>query len=489
MKTFNLTKVIFLLFSFFSSSVSPLKAAEQTLDEELLSMDIHEENAYPYVENSNQEVSTLLFLENDAEYYIYFYLPKGIVQYDFLTIQLGICVSDSFDDLNSDSNLEVNNYTLEYVDTTNNGCVAKYAILDMEDTLHTYDHRRYSIRQVYMRYDNVLNPPGTIRSVYMPYWQTLGDEYYYYQDLNGQTAYQYKKAEFVSLTYKEVYSYYFNTVNPVLEFIGVNRGQEHYFYGFTPDRDIDHLTEVEIIYDYYSIEAYKAQHTSKYYQPLPGATENDLKYKPIFGETKRGEVIVLEGEVNVEISPDFLFWKAKTMTWNRISTYEELSNNEDSTFANFVKTHFSDAQFIVNFAGFDYSFSEHELPVNFINDYLDFCSYLAANGAEIGSSIPMGEVYRFYGFKGTYVSNVQMIRMCYETDGIQYNIQVITDPIDSSGSGEGVDNPELKDWVNTVITIFKFIIVIIFIVLIVYILKFIWKFLKLIFNFLFGRNK
>lgn len=433
MKTLNLTKVIFLLFSFFSSSVTPLNAAEvSSLDEELLSMDIHEENAYPYVENSNQEVSTLLFLENDAEYYIYFYLPTGIVQYDFLTIQLGICVSDSFDDLNSDSNLEVNNYTLEYVDTTNNGCVAKYTILDMEDTLHTYDHRRYSIRQVYMKYDNILHPTSTAKVSYFPYWQTLGDEYYYYQDLNGQTAYQYKKAEFVSLTYKEVWSYYFRETNNLQNLFGINKGTEHYFYGFTPDREIDTLKEVELIYNKQSLAGRRVTYNVPFF-----ITSEDNFFNAEFGPVEKENVIILEGESVSQEDNDGvfrLFFKRDIIKWNRISTYEELIQNEDKQFANFIKKNFLGAEYVVNFASYDYRITETSYLFD-EDEWNDngklFKQYLEDNNA---TSVATGG-YRYHIFKGTYISEVQMIRMRYETNGIEYNIQVITDPINSSGTG------------------------------------------------------
>lgn len=490
MKTFNLTKVIFLLFSFFSSSVTPLNAAEvQSLDEELSSMDIHEEVAYPYIENSNQDVSTLLFLENDDEYYIYFYMPKGIVQYDFFKIQLGIYVSDQFDELNNDSNLEINNFNLEYIDTTNNGCVAKYAILDMEETLYTYDHRRYSIRQVYMRYDNVFNPPGTIRSIYFPYWQTLGDEYYYYQDIDGKTVYHYKKAEYVSLRNKVSYSYMFEKT-PWYDFIhpGYEEGKEYFFYGFTPDRDIDHLKEVEIIYNYQTIQGIKADYFSKPYFASDKST-------PTLGEEKRENRIILEGIEQTTTS--HAFFLPNTISWETISTPEELSQNADSYFSEFMEEYFAGYEYVVTFADYSYKLDDKYLITHTTDEEnAEFIDYLMANRNDYiidGTSF----VSQYYAYNGTYVSDISIVRMRYETDGLEYNIQVITDPVDVSGTGSGSDTvsifdkieeliEDLKDQLGAFWEILKIIVCVLIAVLIAFILfkilKFIWNGIQSIFG-------
>ena len=168
--------------------------------------------------------------------------------------------------INNDSNLNVNNYDLTYIDISTNGTVSKYEIQGIDSSLHTYSNRRYSIRQAYIKYSNELKPNPASKVTFLPYWKTLGDEYHYYKDENNKTQYNYKKAVYVSLLYKDMWSYYFNTVSPFLSWMGVNRGQEHYFYGFTPDRPIDTMQEIEIMYNSQSITAYKARIDSPFYQ-------------------------------------------------------------------------------------------------------------------------------------------------------------------------------------------------------------------------------
>ena len=69
----SLTKVILLLFSFFFGSVPKqtpftLSAAANSVDEELQSIGMKEEVDYPFDIESNDEISTLLFLENKEKY-------------------------------------------------------------------------------------------------------------------------------------------------------------------------------------------------------------------------------------------------------------------------------------------------------------------------------------------------------------------------------------------------------------------------------------
>lgn len=467
-KMMNLIKVFFLLFSFFVANVpltSAVIASSNPIDEELTKMEIPKEN-YKIDLESNEDISTLLFLENKEKYSIYFYKPSGIRKYTMLSIQIGIAGSDDLEMLNDDGFLYIDNYNLTLEGYSSNDCVAKYSVVGLMESIHKETYRRYSLRQIYVKFDNNFKP-GPMYATTIPTWQTLGDEYLYYNDEEGKTTYHYKKANYVNILNKVVYSYYFETSNIFESLFGIEKGKEHYFYGFTPDRNIEHLSEVELIYNYQSITAYKAQHISSFYEPTVRAKEDDFVYKPILGMIKKENVVVLEGEKeSVEVNK---FFKTSVVKWNKISKYEDLITNSNKVFADNISEKFSGMEYIVNFGGFDYKFNIEQL--NYSNNALDFSSYLNKNNANITSSGSMNLRYQIYKFTGTYVSQIQLIRMRYETNGTEYNIQVITDPINSSGVLEGVDKPKAPWWWQVVKFVFWLFVISLLLKILIPILK------------------
>ena len=481
----SLTKVILLLFSFFFGSVPEqtpftLSAAANSVDEELQSIGMKEDADYPLDIESNDEISTLLFLENKEKYYIYFYLPKGIYNYEFLTIQLGIAVG-SMETINNDSNLEINNYSLNYIDMTSNGTVSKYEIQGIDSSLHTYSNRRYSIRQAYIKYSNELKPNPASKVTFLPYWQTLGDEYHYYKDETNKTQYNYKKANYVSLTYKEVWSYYFETTSNWQNLFGYIGGKEHYFYGFKADRKIEDLKEVEIQWKYRTISAYRAYKTSSNFDSsLYGQTGDSYskEYDPDYGTSYNDSTIVLKGKSLSETKP---FWFLSTkVEWDCISKYEDIINNADETFASNIKKNFEGADYIVDFVTYDTKFRNEKLLKTAATKYSDFTSYLIEKNADTNATS-----YLFYRYESIEAYQIQMVRMRYETNGKEYNLQVITDPIDSSGTMDGVDNPNLPWWLQLII-----IVLILFVIsLVIRILSPIFKLIGSIFKGFFSLFK
>lgn len=482
----NLIKVFFLLFSFFVANVpltSAVIASSNPVDEELTKMEIPKEN-YKIDLESNEDISTLLFLENKEKYSIYFYKPSGIRKYTMLSIQIGIAGSDDLEILNDDGFLFVDNYNLTLEGYSSNDCVAKYSVVGLMESIHQETYRRYSLRQIYVKFDNNFKP-GPMYATTIPTWQTLGDEYLYYNDEEGKTTYHYKKANYVNILNKVVYSYYFEYTSEWDKMFGLIGAYEHYFYGFTPDRKIDDLQEVELIYKHRSVSGYKAVPTSDYYKPLPYANENDLEYKPKYGEEEKADVIILKGETE-EVEKTYWFRKKK-VKWNRISTYDELIENADKTFGKNIEKYFKGNEYIVNFAGFPCLLVETKLLENLQNEFNDFFDYLISNNAKLIMNTQTGKNYSFYRYKGTYVNQIQLIRMRYETDGEEFNIQVITNPIDSSGILSGTDKPETPWWWQVVKFVFWLIVISLLLKILIPILKLILYPFKKLWELIMGK--
>ncbi len=410
-KIFNSLFAFFTVFSTSLPALTPLKAASNSLDSELYKMGIIEESHYAVDENSSEEISTLLFLENDNDYSIYLYYPLGMENIQVNTLQLGYCASSNTDYLNYDSNLIIADYQLSLVGLTDNKTVAKYSLLDTPDGIFNFPYRRYSIRQI--NYSETLEPSS--ESI----WKTLGDEYMYYY-LNGKTAYQYKKTTFIKLNNILCAAYYFPNNHGLGSLYG-DTGKENYFYGFSTDFKIDNLTEVQLLYDYCPVVGYCANLYSPYYNPLL-----------TFGEYQSADILVLQGQNKVEVD-DGLFYNSGVVRWDRISTYDDLASNKEVTFANFISKNFINCDFIINFASFSYETTEMLYSKD--SPYKDELEYFEQYAKDYDDNY-----YEIIHFIGTYLDNINVVRMKYETDGIVYDIQVITDPVKTESFGTGIDD-------------------------------------------------
>lgn len=443
----NLFRVIMIIISFFlgnfSLTLNPLKAEENiTLDEELKLMNIIEDFDYRYNEFANEDTNVLLFLENKDLYNIYFYNPKGLENVKVNQIQIGLINSNVKDTLNDDSNLKVNYYDLEFISITENKCVQKYRIINIDENVHLYNYRRYSLRQIQYK-DEI--------------WQTLGDEYFYYEE-NGSTKYEYKKATYITLKNVATYNVYIENDDIWNSIIRVDKGKDVYFYGFSTDFKIDSLKEIEILYDYQKFNGYRGNEYVDIYNPNYDVDDFSKQFLPKIDEKQQMDVIITHKKEDI-ILDGGLFCKSSTIKWDTISTYNEMMNISNESLKNKISMNFKNCDYIVNYASFDFEFAKRNVIYVPGDPYYDFIKYLDNNG--ISSSNGFYNVIRVDN--GTLVTNVNMIRMKYETNGTIYDVQVIVAPQDSTSMGK-LESDSLLSQIKEILKIVLMIITIYFLI-------------------------
>lgn len=428
------------MFSFFCGNLGnntiQLRANEieiNSIDQELIESGMSEETFKLDLE-SNEDVSVLLFVEPMEEkenYFIYFYDPIGISHFNFQILQIGYCTNDKESELEKDSNLKVLDHTLKLLGYSSNNCVAKYS-LTMDVEWNTY--RRYSIRQtMYMSSRPFLRK-----------WQILGDEYLYYNDaLDNSVKYHYKKANYISLNNVHCSSFIaFNESFWQSLFTNARSGNEFYFYGFSVDNySIDNLNEVEIIYNYQSLEAYwflLEFGIGAFFNPdVEKASQYDLRYVPTFGEEKLEDTIILESD-KVDETFDTYFWKPKKeLKFNSISNYSDLIKNDNDSFSSYIQSNFNGCDYVVNFASFNaHKYDDKvDLDAESLQKAPELISYLKSTNLfedekEYYASVLAGFMHKY---KTTYIYNVELVRLRFETEGKEYDLQVITAPVETEG--------------------------------------------------------
>ncbi len=153
-----------------------------------------------------------------------------------------------------------------------------------------------------------------------------------------------------------------------------------YYIAFNTDRQIDTLFEADVEY-------YYQRYTSTTIQGLTGPSTSYYYHD---AEPVKDMVTVKSSEVGMNKADG---WFAKKYTWDRISTSQAFLANEDIDFTDKAKEELPKYKWVVNFKEFPYLF------------YVD------------GSS---------HGCDATKVSDVTILRLMFETNGITYNLGTVS---------------------------------------------------------------
>lgn len=398
-----------------SSSSSTSTTTHSSVDEDFENMNLK------YTADEKTIVDLIFFAEfkDDKVGFLYFY-DKDSYLTESLILKMSIKSSAMLEDLEAQENKTFNT-NLNLISTSNN--FKKYQIDLKNYSLNSY--RKYEFTQVISR---ALNYP-------------ISKEYYYYENENNETKYEYSNIQVIEITNQIMYEFLINESSSLENFFNIKNGSSNYFIGFNTNLKIEDLIEVDVTYKYQTISGIKKSYASNYFNAMPPLSDYDntpsnwrdyaIKYGEIFEAST-----TLKGEI-IESSNNNLFKKEK-MKWKNIESYKSLSSNKSEALSTFAKENLSAYSWIINIAQYDYFYKDGAIIQS--SFYKNLYDYLGSeNDTNLGR--------RAHIASGTYVSKAEIMRLKFETDGNIYDLSVISVPVDSSGS----ISPDLPDEVNNII--------------------------------------
>ena len=403
-KIMYLLCIFLVLFSFLPPTINVYAEEKQYTDvlEDLQKDETFDISAYPVVGN-DYSLDVIQIAESaDNELFIYTYQPNGA--HTASSINISVAVDDK---------LFYRNYTLTYINS--NQTLFKYKVNDF--TVRDELTRYYDISSIYRPFDEdidneLLDDNGnTISEVAYPVARV-----FIAQTINGQVEYTSTDTEVVEITDKYVgmLSYVQDigfSLNPNQSFTSA----ENHFVAFNSDHQIDKLISAEV---YYQTQDYDFSFT------VLGAISST------FSDLQSNHVVVNADE-RVVVEGDILF-SHFTYEWNEIQdidTFLATESRED-----IYDMGIADVASVTKIT------DEGLQDLEGMQWVLRFATTEFTRGARN---------YTTYFSHCTHVTDVSILRLTFETNGVTYNLGVV----DNKTTGDGIpDNTQsisisIKWWV------------------------------------------
>ncbi len=415
---------------------------------------------------SNQEPSCLMFAmtiqqssgnKDIYNQYLYIYNPSGIENYNIKEVQIrysAALTSETLLDLSSLIGI-TNYHNLKLLSISSNKTVAKYLVLDLD----SYTRNQYQMFELKKISYNLKSD-----SVPVTKYQALGDRYIYNTSSNGnqEITYEYEKMNNISIKNTITMQYIIQSGDFSFNRLKLlNKGSEYWFYGFKSEGfTIDDLYEVEMVYQISDSITYRPiNDIAAYYQ---NEDVNDFTPKISNTQYVTGQVIT---PYSIQEENAYFFKKYK-YTWDSIMSFNEAKDNSNSSFSNFINTNFINTEWIVTFYSYNYSASTRSHYWDTIKGYngaTDFANYLTDKRSfSVGNG---GARYDYYEYNSKLIEEIEIVRLKFKSQGEIYNLSVIVDPINSSGTGTHTPKNDFNiiDWlynfflklVNLIMVTFK----------------------------------
>lgn len=403
-KIMYLLCIFLVLFSFLPPTINVYAEEKQYTDvlEDLQKDETFDISAYPVVGN-DYSLDVIQIAESaDKELFIYTYQPNGAHTASSINISVAV-----------DDNLFYRNYTLTYINS--NQTLFKYKVNDF--TVRDELTRYYDISSIYRPFDEdidneLLDDNGnTISEVAYPVARV-----FIAQTINGQVEYTSTDTEVVEITDKYVgmLSYVQDigfSLNPNQSFTSA----ENHFVAFNSDHQIDKLISAEV---YYQTQDYDFSFT------VLGAISST------FSDLQSNHVVVNADE-RVVVEGDILF-SHFTYEWNEIQDIETFLATESRE--DIYDMGIADVASVTKIT------DEGLQDLEGMQWVLRFATTEFTRGARN---------YTTYFSHCTHVTDVSILRLTFETNGVTYNLGVV----DNKTTGDGIpDNTQsisisIKWWV------------------------------------------
>lgn len=439
-----LTLIITTPVSFVNVSASD-EITYSTVDEDLENFGISIDNYPKNTDSTTLDFSVVLFVESTNDegytyYYLYLYSPVGfaLMGNDFSNkiknIQIGYLSSNDEEKLNDTAAISrsLKYYDLKFLSSSDNGTVSKY-LVNLDPEIKN-NYRRYQLRKIYLDIP-IVNP-----------YYTLGDEYFYYDNSDGSVSYKYKKIDYIIFENVKTGRFVVNDATWFEETFWAENDDnlEAYFYGFSTDEKFDSLVEIEFIY-YIEDVTYCVE--DLYDQPFISIEYPGSPYNPIYSNEKYISDVIDYNHVSFK-GKDFgfmNFYESYSVDWDVISKYDDLVENSNDSFSNFISKNFKNCDYIVNFYNDKFYFDKKNISAlsgkKYEDETVDFLCFTTGRDPDSLEYFLNG--YSYYKVKGHSISDIEVVRMKISSDGVIYDLDVIVDPV---GPGDKYQGEANESW-------------------------------------------
>lgn len=383
--TLLLIVCVLLLFNNFSS-VTYAETSEtgySNVMDDLQSDADFDTSLYPANENDYSLQVIQIAESEDGELLVYVYQPSnGTKDYTAMSINISTAINDS---------LYYKNYKLELL--SRDGMFCKYRVKDFavkDDVLRYYD-----ISSVFRKYDEDVDeglPEYNENEISEVAFKVA--KLFTAVTLDGKVTYSCIESHVIEITDKYVgYIKYSNGFDLCASSCLA------YYVAFDTDLPIDNLYEADI---YFVTQDYS------YYYRVPNLAQGDKGEETMTYDDPVENTLTLKYDTVVEHEGGGLF--AKKYTWKRIEKADEFIANEKLTDEGLEDL--ENKSWVLRFYEADLSFVQNS------NSFRE---------------------------ESTKVSDVTILRLKFETDGVVYNLGVV-DNKQSPGEGQQPDNENTDEW-------------------------------------------
>lgn len=371
---------VFLLSAFPTVAKAETKTVYSDVLEDLGKDELFKTSNYPAKDSGEYSVSVIQIAESSkGELFVYTYEPRRETkELDATSINISTAIND---------NLKYHNYKLELLNA--NGVFGKYLVEDfavLPDALRYYD-----ISVIYRKWDNgidgeITGGDGSEKSYLVGYMFTAAS-------VNGNVIYSKLETEVIEIRAEDRFDGFVRYSNGFP--LWYDKYCDSYFIAFKTDRKIDDLMEADIYWV-----------TKKYHRTFIVAGGNVLTDKIEYDEVSLEEYRRLKAQDEAQNDLTGCLFGRKRY-WNRIESVETFCSKEDLTQE--VQTALDGKQWVLRFAEYGYE------------------RYNLADGVS-------------YDENGTIVSDVTILRLMFETDGVVYNLGVVSDKVTTDTKPDGGDD-------------------------------------------------
>ena len=361
----------------------------------------------------------------DGEVFVYVYQPNTSDVFNATTISISTAIN---------SNAEWKLYDLTLL--SSNQALFKYKVEGLavkEDVVRYYD-----VSEIHRKWvEGVDNPSGNDNTIDEVAFEV--GQLWTACTLNGEVYYSNTKTEVVTITGK-----YVGFIRYTNGFILYEDACDSHFVAFSTDLPIDNLLEADVDF---VVQSFETKNSTGGGMILSAQNETDQQVSTNaydYGKkTEKTVTVKYSDEETIYVGNIF----HKKYTFDRIVSTSEFLNNDDYDLSNIVEESVEGLDWVLRFYESDYNFE-----------------------------VKPGMIWGRYE-EGTKVTEVSIMRLKFETNGVIYNLGVVDNKQSGSGVASGVAS-SLEWWEWALIGLACLTLLPLIIALFPQILSFVWFVVK-----------
>lgn len=323
--------------------------------------------------------------------YVYVYQPSAKYDEVFAT-------SINFSVGSDASNLNILNYPLQHINTE--GSLQKYVVLGHDASSYA-DKAVYDVTSIYREPVNDSEATEDLGNYVNEVPFKVGKRYTFTRS-NGKDTCTVDDLDVITVTNKYVGFVRY----PANYFLFNTESVDVHYIAFSTDRKIDKLLEADVFYQKQSFQ-----------QTGSGMKKEFGKVEKAYSYLKFGETIEYEGDL----------WWSNEYSWNVIEKPVDFLKSEEGQY-------FEEGIFDISVQSL---LSEEKKEFVSASDWVIRFAHTDYKETGGGVQVPYNNYYY------TIVSNVSILRLAFETDGVYYNLGVIDNKQTGSGTPDNKTTTEV----------------------------------------------